>query len=456
MPDTVNGCEVAVVGGGASGLAAAGYLQRHGIKVCVLEQQPEPGGRLTSVSCSHGVADTGAAFLCNHFTRIMKILKKAGLGKDIVPIGSPMGIYFNGKIVNTPVNPFNLLTTPVLGGRDKMKLAALLPGLYRLWSRTGNGYIELDGNSALNNKNNHLLKLARWDETSLADYADKHLSRNILEKFIYPATSPFYFWTPENTSRAANIPGFVLATGGKIFAMRRGMGVIAAALAGGARVYTGVRVINLTKERHGWELELTVQERRRTLKAKCLILAVTAPRAAELLAGTWARGAGIISEFTYTPSIVTIFCLASRLKLPWYGVTALRNDFSFISTITMQSNKLEELTRPGKEMITVYLTGPASSQLINKADEHIARQVLPEVEVVLGRDITTLIDHLHVYRWKLGQPENPVGHFKRLWRLKNTPLPEGLQLAGDYFELPCTEGAVCAGLAAARAAVQSG
>lgn len=446
--------DVAVVGGGASGLAAAGYLHRNGLNVCVFEKQPEVGGRLKSVFCRNGIADTGAAFLCSHFGQTMKILKKAGLEKDIVRIKSPLGIFFNGKITSIPVSPVKFLTTPVLPGSDKIRLAGFLPGVYRLWSRTGNGYAELPGNGGFNKKTT-LQQLARKDDISLADYVHKQLNSNVLEKFIYPAIAPFYFWTPENTSRVVNIPGVVMFMGGKIFAVRGGIGAIAGALAGGAGILTGAGVSRLMKNKNCWLLEITFPGVVRTVKAKSVILAIPAPRVAELIAEVWPEGAGFISEFCYTPSIVVVLCLSAGLGLPWYGVTTLRNNFSLVSTLSIQSNKYNGLARPDKEMITVYLTGPASSRLLNMDREYIIREVLREVMVILGRDIAPIIDHVHVYRRELGQPLNPVGHFKRLWRLKNTPLPEGLHLAGDYLELPCIEGAVCAGLAAAREAARS-
>lgn len=77
----MNGCDVIVIGAGASGLMAALQLSRAGKKVQVLEARERVGGRIHTVpsATGAGVIELGAEFIHGDLPVTQQLLKEAGI-----------------------------------------------------------------------------------------------------------------------------------------------------------------------------------------------------------------------------------------------------------------------------------------------------------------------------------------------------------------------------------------
>jgi len=121
--------DVAIVGGGLAGLAAAVYLARAGRSVAVLEKAAETGGRARTLALGgyrfnigpHALFRTGAA------AGVLRELRIPFSGR--VPRGPGAYGVRDGRAYTLPVGLASLLTTGLMGPAAKVELARTLDGL---------------------------------------------------------------------------------------------------------------------------------------------------------------------------------------------------------------------------------------------------------------------------------------------------------------------------------------
>lgn len=118
--------DVAVVGAGLAGLAAARLLQRKGLSVVVFDPQPA-GGRGRTDERRGYLFNRGphALYLGGHAARVL-----ADLGVDLPgkPPSDGCGV-LGGRLGVLPGGPVGLLRTSLLGARGKVAAGRLLSGL---------------------------------------------------------------------------------------------------------------------------------------------------------------------------------------------------------------------------------------------------------------------------------------------------------------------------------------
>jgi phytoene dehydrogenase-like protein len=124
--------EVAVIGGGLAGLAAATYLARGGRRVTVFERSREPGGRARTARSGEVALNQGAHALYRGGAAA-SVLGELGVrvtGKE--PPLSGATAFSGGKLHRLPVGPGSLLATGALDFRGKLEVGRFLGRLSRL------------------------------------------------------------------------------------------------------------------------------------------------------------------------------------------------------------------------------------------------------------------------------------------------------------------------------------
>jgi phytoene dehydrogenase-like protein len=249
-------CDVAVVGGGLGGLAAAALLARRGLDVLVLERASTLGGRAGTHERDGFFFNEGAhaLYMGGAAARVLGTLGVRWGGKQ--PPVSGLAVS-EGRAHGLPATVGSLLTTGLLGWSSKLQGA-------RLFARIGG----ID-TAALSD-----VPWTAWCEQNVPDPA----MRAALGAFVRVAT---YANAPSLVSagavleqlRLAQRPGVAYVDGGWATLVEA---AAATARDGGARLRTGARAMCARSGPDGWTLSLKDDD---PVQCRSLVLA-TGPAAA--------------------------------------------------------------------------------------------------------------------------------------------------------------------------------
>ena len=131
----------------------------------------------------------------------------------------------------------------------------------------------------------------------------------------------------------------------------------------------------------------------------------------------------------------------------------LPKDSGSFLAVYYDSTSLVQLPAPeGGSLIQAYAIEEHARELFELSDAEIADRVLEEVRRTSGCEIGQPL-WSRVYRWKEAVCLVPPGMLNTIHRVKQRGVNDlpGLFLAGDYMQMPCTNGAMRSGIEAAEA-----
>lgn len=220
--------DILVVGSGLAGLTAARVLTRAGRRVRVLEAAEEIGGRVRSRVVEGFTLDAGYQVLFPAYPALRRQLDLGAL--DLVPVPSGAAIRLGSRMevlgdpLRDPASLMGTLTSRSLGLGDKLALARLVARL-----RVPAPHTLLGGP----------------DETTESYLRRQGFSDRALDHFFRPFFGGIFLRRDLHTSARLFRYYFRMLMDGGAALPRRGMGMIAAGLAQGVDVTTGVRVTRL-------------------------------------------------------------------------------------------------------------------------------------------------------------------------------------------------------------------
>ena len=101
---------ISILGGGPAGLAVGYYARKKGIPFTLYEASSEVGGNARTLEHGGFHFDTGAHRFHDKDPEITRDILDL-LGKEIRRVDSPSQIYYQGRFVDFPLSPLNLLVT---------------------------------------------------------------------------------------------------------------------------------------------------------------------------------------------------------------------------------------------------------------------------------------------------------------------------------------------------------
>ncbi|MBM6617185.1 protoporphyrinogen oxidase [Bacillus suaedaesalsae] len=438
--------QVAIIGGGITGLTTAFYLQKlskeKGIDVdfTLIEASEKLGGKISTlrkdgfviekgpdsflqrkVSAGQLAEDLGIAdHLVNNATGQAYVL----VGRELhpIPVGAVMGI-------PTKISPF--ITTGLFTPLGKLRAAAdfILP------------------------------RGSQEGDQSLGQFFRRRLGGEVVENLIEPLLSGIYAGDIDKLSLQSTFPQFedvekkyrslILGTKatapktktlksdkkGQFQTLNTGLSSFVEAirqLLPEERVWLGEKVTTIEKRENEYKIST---EKRGDATFDFVVLATSHQVSSNLLSSF-----GILNEFKDIPSTsVATVAMAYPLdainqKLEGTGFVVSRNSPYTITACTWTHKKWPHTTPEGKALLRCYVGKAMDEEIVFKSDDEIIQAVKSDLFTILG--ITEDPDFIEITRWKESMPQYMVGHKERVEKMKagvREKLPN-LYVTGSSFE----------------------
>lgn len=434
--------DVAVVGGGLTGLAAAARLSAAGRSVHLLEAAPRLGG------CLHTWRRNGWTFELGPNTvvadgELSDLFAAAGLADDLLVADRAAGRRYlwsaAGRLEALPRHPLGILRSPLLSLGGKLRLL-------------GEPFVRRGERPAA--------------DESVAAFARRRLGSETLETLVGPLVSGIWAGDPERLSLDHAFPrlaelerrhGSLLrgmirsrreaaatpaADGRRLLGLAGGFASLAARLADRVRQHGGVvdagrpcRALRRATGGLGIAGDLRVETDAGTVSARRVILAVPARRAAELLARAGAGRGEALAAVPHAP--VAVVCLGFRRAdvdhpLDGFGFLAPRGRGLRILGCLWTSSIFPRRAPDDHVALTALAGGRTDPAAVDLADDRLLATVLADLDRTVGLTGEPVIRHVH--RWRPGIPQYEVGHARFVGAASEIEqrLP-GAILAGSYL-----------------------
>lgn len=427
--------EIAIVGAGIAGLAAAWELTRRGHRPVVLEASRRPGGVIFTERVDGFILDAGPDALLVQKPAGLDLCRELGLGDRLFPTLTPRTAFIvkHGRLVPLPeasmlgiptrLRPF--VTTPLfsLAGKARMALEVVVP------SRRGE------------------------DDESIGSFMRRRFGREAVTWLAEPLLAGIHAGDVERLSMRALFPRLVDAeqrTGSVIRSFRSmdarpspdgafmslpgGMGELVETLVArlpGNTVRLGARVVEI---RGGGPFEIVLATGEH-LSAASVIVATPAWAAAGVLAPVDAALADACRDVRHESSATVVVALRrDRVRHPLVGsgfvVPCVER--RAVMAASFVTSKWPHRAPDGFVVLRGFVGGAGDRDILQGTDDAITRGVLGDLAERLG--ITGAPALTRVYRWPQATAQHEVGH--QAWmarvddRLAGIP---GLFLTGSSF-----------------------
>ena len=426
--------DVAIIGGGVSGLATAFGLMQRGYRVAVLERQARPGGSAVSERIGGFLMEHGPSSVNAGSVEAAVLSRALGLDAGRCELGDDVRYRYlvsGDGLARLGTGPFSLLASSYLSPRARLRLAA-------------EPFIPRAPENAP-------------DET-VAAFWTRRFGPEFAARVIDPLVGGLFAGLAEETSMRAVFPklaamerarGSVTRAmlahrlrgrrmpGRRLYSWREGVGSLPRALAArlGPALRTGIAVRRIRATGAGFRIEAGAAG---ALDARAVVLATQPHVAAELLEPLDAEAAGAVGGIAAPPlAVVFLGYRRGQVAHPLDGVGFLapRGEGRGLTGAQFCSTMFPGRAEAGHVTIAAYVGGARAPDLarLPTADlVALAREALGELLGARGAPTVA-----RVRQWPLGLPQYAPGHDRRIAALDAAARARpGLFLAGNYFRGP--------------------
>jgi protoporphyrinogen/coproporphyrinogen III oxidase len=437
--------EVAVVGAGVAGLAAALELEARGLEVALLEAGDAPGGVIRTERAAGFLFERGPNAMLVR-APALAFLRRHGLESALLPAGPEARLRFllrQGRLEPVPTGPGAALGTPLLSARGKLR--ALAEPLRRGGDPTGE---------------------------SVAEFARRRLGPEVLERLVAPFLVGVYAGDERQLGAEAVFPSLVaferergsILRGALAAALARGrprglrgswstalgLSGLARALAErlGERLTLRAPLAALGREGAGFRLEASGAG---ALRARALLLAVPAWQAAPLLRPLEPELAELLASVAYAPIASLAVGLDPRdagRPIRGFGFLVPASEGLELLGALFMSRVFPGRAPPGRELLTCMIGGARWPGAADAPDDVLAERVGRGLERALALRAPPSL--LATSRWPRAVPQPGRDHLPRVARMRALAARLGpLRLAGGYLDGVAVADALVSGVRAA-------
>ena len=456
--------QVAIVGGGISGLSAAWTLHKRQVPYVLLEAGSEVGGVIRTESKGGFLLEGGPDSILAQKPEGLALCREIGLGDRLVPTNPHQRSVFvlhrrrlhplpEGMALAVPTKVLPFLRSGLFSwpGKIRMGLDLVIP------PRAGNG------------------------DESIASFLRRRFGQEAVDLIGEPLLAGIHAGDPERLSILATFPRFRdlerrhgslvrgmwssprPATGpgeptpAAFYSLRGGLRELVAALVarlrpGAVRTRAPVRAV----VHDGGAFALALEDGERVEAAR-VIVAAPGPRIAPALEGLVPEVARTIGAIPFASSATVL--LGYRREdvahpLDGYGMLVPRTEGLRTTAVSFVSTKFSSRAPEGHVLLRGFLGGVRDGDVLSLSDDEMAATVRREMAGVLGLRGEPVLTR--IFRWPGGTPQLEVGHLARIAEAegKAAEVP-GLHLTGAGLRSTGIPDAVAEATRAAEAAAEA-
>jgi oxygen-dependent protoporphyrinogen oxidase len=435
--------DVAVIGSGAAGLAAAYRLHRAGHRVKIFEQNDYLGGRIRTLYRDGFVIEEGPTQMVRSYTTILGIIEESGMGDQVIPASSLLGMLDADRRAHDfsiERVQFDMAKTKLLTLREKLDLAKL--GIDVLRYRK-----QLDPED--------LSKLVELDHFSAEQYGRARLNSSVFDNFVDPVVRGFTGTAPANVSAADMLFVFaVFMNRQKFVALRDGMASYPRHLGRLFEQKLNARVVEVDERADHVDVTWRDADGADHTQSFAGAVIATQPKvAAEIATGLddWRRD--FLAERVGQTTIVAVHVALDRQPPAKASMvySTERSALTPILAVGLEHNKVPQHVPAGKGVATIYAAGDWSLELLEQDDETVAGKLIAAGEALVP-GVAGPILFTQVVRWPYAWFQSYPGYWKQMaeFRRRGRAQDRLVQFAGDYFSTTSLNVASTAGARAAR------
>ena len=456
--------QVAIVGGGISGLSAAWTLHKRQVPYVLLEAGSEVGGVIRTESKGGFLLEGGPDSILAQKPEGLALCREIGLGDRLVPTNPHQRSVFvlhrrrlhplpEGMALAVPTKVLPFLRSGLFSwpGKIRMGLDLVIP------PRAGNG------------------------DESIASFLRRRFGQEAVDLIGEPLLAGIHAGDPERLSILATFPRFRdlerrhgslvrgmwssprPATGpgepppAAFYSLRGGLREVVTALVARLRpgaVRTRAPVRAVARDGNAFALALEDGER---VEAARVIVAAPGPRIAPALEGLVPEVARTIGAIPFASSATVL--LGYRREdvahpLDGYGMLVPRTEGLRTAAVSFVSTKFSSRAPEGHVLLRGFLGGVRDGNVLSLSDDEMAATVRREMAGVLGLRGEPVLTR--IFRWPGGTPQLEVGHLARIAEAegKAAEVP-GLHLTGAGLRSTGIPDAVAEATRAAEAAAEA-
>jgi oxygen-dependent protoporphyrinogen oxidase len=403
--------DVAVIGGGVSGLAAAFELRKRKRSVVVLEREQRPGGIIMTERIGEFLVDAGPDALLVQKPAAVALCNELGLGDRLIPTKLPRTAFVlrDGELHSLPA-------ASVLGFPTRLKplFASTLFGLHAKFRMASELVIPRAPNTG---------------DESIAGFVRRRFGPEAVTYIAEPLLAGIHAGDVERLSMRALFPRLVdaEARAGSVIRAFRGEprpvntdGVFRSFPNGIEELIDGLMKAvpkesvrcgaNVTRIDKGDGFTIHVAGRP-PIQARAVLLAIPAFAAAELVRPLDGVLSAACASIRYLSTATVVFAFprdAVRHNLRGTGFVVPRAEGISITAGAWISSKWPYRAPDGQALLRAFLGGARDPDVLSKTDAELTNAALGDLTKILG--IRGLPIMTRVYRWNRASPQQEVGH----------------------------------------------